>query len=56
MEEESSWRPTRVDGCLLFWPHVELAQSSLAALLSALALPLVILQTYKKVVSPGTLV
>ncbi|XP_068626982.1 uncharacterized protein NKAIN [Battus philenor] len=42
-----TWRPAHVDGCLLHWHHVELAQSAIAALLTATALPLTCLLAYR---------
>ncbi|XP_022117371.1 uncharacterized protein LOC110994815 [Pieris rapae] len=42
-----SWRPARVDGCFLPWHHIELAQSSIAALLTATALPLTTLLAFR---------
>ncbi|KAL4716049.1 hypothetical protein ACJJTC_002814 [Scirpophaga incertulas] len=45
--QPDTWRPSRVDGCFMEWHHVELAQSSLAAVLTAIALPLSILLAYK---------
>ncbi|CAK1544611.1 unnamed protein product [Leptosia nina] len=46
-----TWRPDRVDGCFFPWYHVELAQSSIAAFLTATALPLTVLlacRSYKR--------
>lgn len=43
VEGPGSWRPTRVEGCLLYWPHVELGQSVIATLLTLTVLPLTIL-------------
>nr|XP_026494724.1 sodium/potassium-transporting ATPase subunit beta-1-interacting protein 4 [Vanessa tameamea] len=56
-----TWRPARVEGCFFQWHFVELAQSAVAATLTATALPLTILLTYRSfkkhntVVDKGTL-
>ncbi|CAH2102721.1 unnamed protein product [Euphydryas editha] len=42
-----TWRPARVEGCFFQWQYVELAQSGVAAVLTAIALPLTILLAYK---------
>lgn len=42
-----TWRPAHVDGCYFQWHHVELAQSGLAAFLTATALPLIVLLAYR---------
>ncbi|XP_041975722.1 uncharacterized protein LOC121730648 [Aricia agestis] len=45
-------RPARVDGCFFQWHHVELAQSSTAALLTAIALPFSVILTYRSYSKP----
>ncbi|CAG9132336.1 hypothetical protein JYU34_003775 [Plutella xylostella] len=42
-----SWRPTRVEGCLVQWHYIELGQSALAAFLTLMALPLTIVSTHR---------
>ncbi|XP_045494400.1 uncharacterized protein LOC123693370 [Colias croceus] len=42
-----TWRPAHVDGCFFQWHHVELAQSSVAALFTIIALPLAIILAYR---------
>ncbi|XP_013194723.2 uncharacterized protein LOC106138188 [Amyelois transitella] len=48
-ETPGTWRPVRVDGCLLPWYHVELGQSVLGAVLAATSLPLAIILAIKSV-------
>lgn len=42
-----TWRPTRVEGCFMQWDHVELGQSTVAAVFAATALPLAVVLAYR---------